>query len=1536
VLPLRRLKESGLSEASRSPIDIIIPVFRGEAAVRRCIESVLASVEPSQADLIIVDDASPEPAISSYLSQIAKQQPHITLISNEDNLGFVQSVLAASSLHPDRDLVLLNSDTEVSGDWLSRLLFHLDTRATVATVTPFSNNATIASYPVLAAENRLPEGLSVGQLLALFARANHQKSELIPTAVGFCVLIRRTAWQLAGGFDEVYGRGYGEEVDLCRRLSAAGWEHVLAADTFVFHEGAVSFGADSSTLKQHAQREVDKRFPDFQSEVAGWIEQDPALELRLAVDLERLSCRRGPRWLFICHNYGGGVQQHVDDLARMIREQADGAVWALSPEGLSALRLSWLGEDSDLSVSLPVGNWRQPLADLVRFLGIQRLHFHHVAGMPADILSLPEMLDLPFDVTIHDFLAVCPQTHFITEQGDFCGRPDASACQACVNHRPDQWGWGIEGWRGAFASWLDSAERIIFPSQSVRSIIRDYYPNVDGEVWPHPEPDLSRFVDHGEQSLARRKIALLGSLSEVKGFALLRQVVELSEARDDALDFVVIGPTTRSFGAELPANLTILGQYDATRLPRLLARERPDAILFLSRVPETYNYALSAALETGLPIWALDAGAIGERLEGVERAFVLPLDASAEQVLAALLQSASVYALKDPGSHSSMNDLESVLTYARNYLKPLDGRDAPALQSTKLIDLIARLRRQSPPVVSVERSIEELLEQGLDCRLDEARQQLRQQALENERQLEQRTEHLAIQTREVTHLLSTIEELKQAHQIHERELVGQIGEIKARLDERDREYDEAEQRHGSQLAALEETLREIENSTFWRATAPLRWSVHQIKRAIASARRKIEWCRRAWVFVRYHYGLGGWSALRSAVLRRVRSGPARTYSLELGAAGVGALADLELDSASVLLNTSAAPRLSIVIPTYGAHGVTKRCLASIALNEPSVPYEVLVVDDAFKEPFDAEALAISGLTVIQNEDNLGFLKSCNAAALRVRGDRLLLLNNDTVVHGDAIDQLYHTFHYFDDVGAVCAQLRFENGSLQEAGGIVWRDGSAWNWGRGERPDDPRFTYVREVDYGSAAALMVDMELWRSLGGFDERYLPAYYEDTDFCFSIRQAGHRVLYQPAAVVTHFEGMSHGTDVGSGVKASQLKNQSVFAEKWAQVLETHRANGVAPMLERDRRARARVLWVEACMLTPNQDSGSLRTLRLLRILCRMGCKVTFIADNLDGEQAYRRQLEQEGVEVVCGPYEHSVESYIRLHGRHFDVITLCRHYIAIQYVDLIRREAPGAQLWFDTIDLHYLRLRRQHELDGKKSTLDRAQLAHEEELQVIGRSDVTLVVSQVEVVELAREAPGARVAVVSNIHEAQGDAPPRENRRGVMFVGGFQHPPNIDAVEFFAAEVWPLYRAQVEGAQAFIIGSKMPEKLKKLGQSQGLTMLGFVEDLAPYYGQCLMTIAPLRYGAGVKGKVNQALSFGIPVVGTSAAFEGMSVKHGEHVLIADTAAAFAEAMLSLHEDEAVWNRLSAEGPKSLASEFSPEIARSTLRELLSDILA
>jgi GT2 family glycosyltransferase len=269
-------------------VDIVVPVYRGEAETRACVESVLAATVRTPYELVVVDDASPEPAISAWLRDLARQG-RITLIANAANRGFVASVNEGMSRNPGRDVILLNSDTEVADGWIDRLVAHFAADASIGTATPFSNNATICSYPRTLAANAMPAGETTASLDAAFAAANAGRLVDIPTAVGFCMAITRRALGRVGLFDhERYGAGYGEEVDFCMRTARAGLRNVLAGDVFVKHVGEVSFGDTGAERRSKAQATVDALYPEFQQRLAEFIPVDPPRVLRRRADLQRL------------------------------------------------------------------------------------------------------------------------------------------------------------------------------------------------------------------------------------------------------------------------------------------------------------------------------------------------------------------------------------------------------------------------------------------------------------------------------------------------------------------------------------------------------------------------------------------------------------------------------------------------------------------------------------------------------------------------------------------------------------------------------------------------------------------------------------------------------------------------------------------------------------------------------------------------------------------------------------------------------------------------------------------------------------------------------------------------------------------------------------------------------------------------------------------------------------------------------------------------------------------------------------------------
>jgi GT2 family glycosyltransferase len=630
------------------------------------------------------------------------------------------------------------------------------------------------------------------------------------------------------------------------------------------------------------------------------------------------------------------------------------------------------------------------------------------------------------------------------------------------------------------------------------------------------------------------------------------------------------------------------------------------------------------------------------------------------------------------------------------------------------------------------------------------------------------------------------------------------------------------------------------------------------------------------------------------------------------------------------LDTAAQPVASIVIPVYGQLAHTLACLRALAAHPPRTPFEVIVVDDASTDETATVLPDIAGLRYHRRAANAGFIAACNDGAAIARGDFVVFLNNDTVPQPGWLEALLSTFETQPRTGLAVAKLVYPDGRLQEAGGIVYSDGSAANYGRFADADDPRTAYVRECDYGSGAAIVLPRALFDAVGGFDPRYAPAYYEDTDVAFAVRAAGHEVRYQPAAVVVHREGVTAGTDVRHGPKAYQLTNRAKFVDKWRHALIAQPAPGTPPDIAAAGRKPC-VLVIDEYLPDPRRDSGSLRLVNLMRLLMDEGRRVVFVQVGPGRDDDALRALRALGIEAWDSAATGGVARWLRRRRPQVDAVWLCRHTVAGALLPIVRRLLPNARVVFDTVDLHYLRERRAAALAGDAVRARAAERTRDLELDVIGRSDVTLVVSEVERALLASDAPGAAVEVVSNVHEVAGPGHPFAERRDVVFVGGFRHPPNVDAVLWFVREVWPRVRSHRRDVDFHCIGADAPAEITALASVDGVRLHGHVADLDPYMDGARIAVAPLRFGAGVKGKVNLSMAHGQPVIATSCAVEGMHLRDGEDALVADTAEAFADALLRLYDDEALWSRLAANGLDNVRRHFSADAARGAVRRAL-----
>ncbi|MBL8522129.1 MAG: glycosyltransferase, partial [Betaproteobacteria bacterium] len=1372
------------------------------------------------------------------------------------------------ALHADRDVVLLNSDTEVANDWLDRLLACAAANPHAASISPFSNNATLCSYPRIGESNPLPAGMSLVAVDNLFKSANRGQSVQVPTTVGFCMYLRRSVLNLIGLLDEAaFGRGYGEENDWCLRATAAGHTHLLCGNVFVYHRGEVSFGADASPGKLQSQAIIDARYPQYSRDIAAHFEEDPARPMRRAADIARLCASPLPRVLFVTHNWGGGTEKHVRDLASFLSGRA--VVLVMRPVGHGGAQVEWLDPHEEFSASFDMPSDESRLIDFLRGIGVSRVHVHHIHGHTRDVLSLAQKLGVPLDVTLHDYFPLSPQYHL---------SPGGVIDDAEVEN---DWGLSLTDWRRTMADFFASAERVLCPSRDLASRITPYFPTVKFEFWPHPEAAANA-------PPTAIKVLVLGGLTVEKGLDVVRQCAIDAHERKLPLVFKILGHTEHALPVFPAHPLIVHGSYDEADLPRLIELERADAFLFPAQIPESFSFTLTAAMRTGLPVIASKLGSFPERLADYTAGRLVAWNATPAEWNAVLMDACPI---PSSAKASSAGTSEA---WAERYLAPVNTKAGDPPNAS----LPARYFYPAKHLAGErEKSLEQLYIGGIECGHGGTRMELKRR--------------VSVFDAELAHARDSAEAAHDALHTREAELNQVIEELYAAHVEQEKA-----------VAQAREAYDGILNTTSWRITAPLRSAVlrwRNLRHRLSDLRHGIKRLPRDAAMAGQILKEQGVVALgkrvHSKLTRHNDFAPhtPRNFALET------AITPLTVPH-------SDKPRWSLIIPVYEQHLLTFTCLKSIAETCAGRDIEVIVIDDCSPTPAAQALKVVSGVNFVRNETNLGFLKNCNKAAAMAKGEFVVILNNDLILTGDWLDQMTSVFERFDNTGMVGAKLIYPDGKLQEAGGIVWRDGSAWNVGRGDDPDKPAYSYVREVDYCSGACLMLKRDFWNELGGFDEVYAPAYYEDTDLAFRVRQKGRRVIYQPHAVVVHFEGQSSGTDTSKGVKQYQVVNQKTFFERWSKVLTKHRVNGLSPDLERDRYVKRRVLVVDACMLTPDHDAGSLRMFELLGIMREMGCKVTFVADNLEFRQPYVQQIQAMGVEVLHHPYQHSIRALIEQQAVHYDVIMLCRASIAAQYVDLVKDKAPRAKLVFDTVDLHYLRMERQAELANDAALRLAAANMRKQELDIIAKSDLTLVVSPVEVELLEKAAPRAHVHIVSLVHVASPGPKPFVERSGLIFIGGYRHPPNLDAVTWYAENVLPIVRKKHPGIVTTIIGSNAPPALEKLA-AEDFVIAGFVADVEPYYQNARLSISPLRYGAGVKGKVNLAMQYGVPVVATSISAEGMYLKTEENVLVADSAEAFADAVIRLHTDEALWNRLREAGLANIEANFSRNAARKAL---------
>jgi GT2 family glycosyltransferase len=634
---------AGRGESLKAQVDVIVPVYKGYVETMLCLYSVLVAGSATDFELVVVDDASPEPALSEKLREMAACGL-FTLLVNTENIGFVATVNRGMARHPGRDVILLNSDTEVYDGWVDRLRAAALRNERTGTVTPLSNNATICSYPRFLHDNPFPLEITYAELDRMAAVVNAGIEVESPTAVGFCMYIRRECLVQTGLFDEAtFGKGYGEENDFCRRAARRGWGHVIAADVFVRHWGGTSFGGEKPSRMAAAERKLERLHPGYHSEIARFVKQDPLADVRACLDWARLrNLCRDRNVVVISHGRGGGTERRVrEEVQRLTRDEC--GVFLLRPDasqpGMALLRHAtarslpnvYALDFADTSV----------MCDRLKELRVTEIHVHSLVDFPASaprlVRRVVDFLGVELHVCLHDYALICPRINLAGEDGYYCGEPEAAACDKCLPAgRKAGDATTIGEWRAMHGEMLARAARVAVPDQDMSARLARYFPRVRFAVAPH-EPDFKPVVESTAPAILpgeRMRVVVVGAISRLKGYEPLLQCARHARAWDMALEFIVMGYSVNDRELE-GAGVTVTGKYrDEEAIARLVSL-RPHLVWLPSLWPETYCYTLSIALQAGVPVVAFDIGAMSTRLSRVgppHRLLPLSMSRAPEQV----------------------------------------------------------------------------------------------------------------------------------------------------------------------------------------------------------------------------------------------------------------------------------------------------------------------------------------------------------------------------------------------------------------------------------------------------------------------------------------------------------------------------------------------------------------------------------------------------------------------------------------------------------------------------------------------------------------------------------------------------------------------------------------------------------------------------------------------------------------------------------------------------------------------------------------
>jgi len=630
------------------------------------------------------------------------------------------------------------------------------------------------------------------------------------------------------------------------------------------------------------------------------------------------------------------------------------------------------------------------------------------------------------------------------------------------------------------------------------------------------------------------------------------------------------------------------------------------------------------------------------------------------------------------------------------------------------------------------------------------------------------------------------------------------------------------------------------------------------------------------------------------------------------------------------------PLISIILVLYNKAELTLECLDSLSNDSELKRCEIIIVDNASSDETEELLQRLKGVKIIRNPLNLHFLLASNQGSVQAEGKYILFLNNDTQVLPGTIAASVKTIESSEDIGAVGGKIILLDGRLQEAGSIIWKDGSCLGYGRGDDPFAPMYMFKRDVDYCSGAFLLTHRELFLQMGCFDLDYQPAYYEETDYCLKLREIGKRVVYDPDVVLLHFEFASSS----SSEQAIELQaiNREIFLRKHDLQLRSHLVSEPENILwarQTNDRNNYRVLFIEDRVPHSQLGSGYPRAQDILRALLENNYFVTLYplqAREEDWLSVY--ETIPKSVEVMTYYGVTRLKEFLKQRKNYYQVILISRPH-NMQILKPILAEHPA---WFTQTEIVYDAEALYSSRDIMQRNIKGQNILGwhlEDELELLKGGDCIISVSEGEKKKLMQYG-FENIAVLGHCLSIELTENSFEERENILFIGAIheENSPNADSIIWFVEEIFPEIKNRLEtDPKLLIVGLNKSDKVADLAKRyQSVELVGQVEDLSMYYNQARIFIAPTRFAAGIPMKVHHAASRGLPIVATSLIASQVGWQDGEEILVADEPSIFAEQCVRLYTNAHLWEKLRSKALERIVRECSREAFVDKLRQIFS----